>query len=558
MSRTGFSAAARESAWSALGEEAYDLLVIGGGITGVGVARDAAGRGLRVALVEAGDIADGTSSRSSRLVHGGLRYLETFEFGLVFEALSERRRLLELAPHLVRPLPFIFPVYRGDPTGLLKLTAGMWLYELLSLFRSPHRHRMFARRGVLEREPNLRADDLVGGALYHDAQVDDARLTLAVARGAHEAGANVVTRARVVAMQPGVHRMGSVRLEDTLTGREVEARARVVLNATGPWSDRVRRLADPEVAARLRTTKGAHIVVDRRRVGNRNAIIFRSSVDGRVMFVLPWRDFAYIGTTDTEYAGDPADAAADAADIEYLLASANAIFPAARLGPDDVLSTWAGVRPLLAPDASREVSESATSREHSIWRDASGLLNVAGGKLTTYRSMAAATVDAAAAILTAEFDVRSGQCYTEFLPLPGAPDDQEAEMRVLEEDLRRIDLPTELAHPLWRRYGSEVRGLLELISAEPDLRQPIVEGRPYLRGEVVWAVREELALTIEDVLRRRLQLFYDEEDGGLAAAPRVAEWMLEEDGIGWSDSEIAMQLEGYAGMVRDSRPTRVP
>jgi glycerol-3-phosphate dehydrogenase len=278
--------------------------------------------------------------------------------------LRERRRLLELAPHLVHPLPFLFPVFEGDPTGLVKLGAGMWLYDTLALFRTPQRHRLLRREAVRREEPELRSDGLRGGAVYYDAQVDDARLTLSVARAAHESGVVIVTHAPVVALELRSGSLGQATVRDALTGQEVRVRARLVVNAAGPWSDRVRRLADPSVKPRLRTTKGVHILLERGRVQHRHAIIFRSAVDGRVMFVLPWGEFTYIGTTDTEYRGDPDAVVADAADVRYLLDSANALFPAARLGTTDIVSTWAGVRPLLTPAILPERSTSATSREH--------------------------------------------------------------------------------------------------------------------------------------------------------------------------------------------------
>jgi glycerol-3-phosphate dehydrogenase len=315
---TPFSAAARAGHWSALGNGVFDVLVVGGGITGAAAARDAAGRGLSVALVDSGDWGHGTSSRSSRLAHGGLRYLETYNFGLVFEASAERRRLLELAPHLVHPQPFVFPVYQGGPTPFLMLQAGMWLYDALSLFRNIRRHRVLSRDNVQREEPRLRVAGLAGAAMYYDAAVDDARLTMANARGAHESGAAVVSHAEVIGfLNEGG--MAGARVRDRLTGAETEVRARVVINATGPWSDAVRRMADPRAKPRLRPTKGVHILVERERIGNRNAITFQSPLDGRVMFVLPWGDFTYVGTTDTDYHGKPEDVKADAADVDYLL-----------------------------------------------------------------------------------------------------------------------------------------------------------------------------------------------------------------------------------------------
>lgn len=556
MTPGSFSATGRDGVWTSVDDGIYDLIVVGGGITGAGVARDAAGRGLRVALIEQDDIGAGTSSRSSRLIHGGLRYLETYDFDLVFEALRERRRLLELAPHLVKPLPFLFPIFAGESPGPLKLRAGMWLYDALSTFRSPRRHQMLNAAGVAETEPLLRRDGIRGGAIYYDAQVDDARLTLEVARAAADAGADVLTYARV----EGIEGSGSgfrVSIVDTLaSGRRTDLRARLVLNATGPWSDRVRRLADPAIRPRLRTTKGVHVVVDRKRVGNRGAIILRSSVDGRVMFVLPWGKLTYIGTTDTEFSGDPATVRATPADVEYLLKSANSIFPEARLGLEDVVSTWAGVRPLLAPTEGERLAESQTSREHAIWRDASGLVNIAGGKLTTYRSMAQEAVDYLASILKDEHGIETGEYHTDLIPLPGTPEEdwEEASAR-LREEARTAGLSDDVATALANRYGVDASRILALVRADPHLAERLLPDEAYIRAEVIHSVRHELALTLEDVMQRRMHLFYEEVDGGLGIAPIVAELMAGEDGLRWTESEKGAQVAAYAEAVAATRPS---
>ena len=548
----------RDSVLASLGEEVFDLLVIGGGITGAGVARDAAGRGLRVALVDKGDIGAGTSSLSSRLVHGGLRYLETYDFDLVFEALRERRRLLELAPHLVRPLRFLYPVFADGGIGPLKLRAGMWLYDALSTFRSPGRHRMLKTDAVAEREPMLKTAGLRAGALYYDAQVDDARLTLAVAQAAHETGAVILTHAGVESISGGGERSPTtIKVADQLTpGRTLSIQAKVVLNATGPWCDRIRQLADPDVEPRLRTTKGVHIVVDQRRIGNRGALILRSSVDGRVMFVLPWGALTYIGTTDTELAGDPGSARADGADVRYLLESANSLFPEAHLRPEDVVSTWAGVRPLLAPAPSEHLSESETSREHAIWRDPSGLVNIAGGKLTTYRSMAAEAADFLANVLEKEFGIASGDFHTDLIPLPGAPEDEwEMASERLQREAAAVGIAASTGRALTERYGEQLTGVLALIREDPTLGEELLSGRPYLRAEVVHAVREELALTLEDVMRRRLHLFYEEVDGGIPVAELIAGMMASEEALAWSPEEVARQIGAYEAAVAETRPT---
>jgi glycerol-3-phosphate dehydrogenase len=552
-----FSAAARHRHLRALPEERWDLLVVGAGITGAAAARDAAGRGLRVALVDAGDVGCGTSSRSSRLIHGGLRYLETGDLRLVFEASAERRRLLALASHLVHPLPFLFPVFRGGPVGYRKLRAGMWLYDTLSLFRNIARHRMLPRDRALAEEPGLRAEGLAGAALYHDAAVDDARLTLANARGAHEAGAAVAPYAAVVGFLEGAGGIGGARVRDALEpGAEpVEVRARVVLNATGPWSDSLRRLADPGAEPRLRPTRGVHLMVRRERLANRHAITFQSPVDGRVMFVLPWGEHAYVGTTDTDFDGSPAEVRADAADVRYLLDSANGIFPGARLTEADVLSTWAGVRPLLAPrrGATTGLTAGATSREHEIWRDRSGLLNIAGGKLTTYRVMAKQVVDVAARALR-EAGVESGISPTADLPLPGDPGEPWEAFRARMEGLAAEAgfAPAVGAH-LARAYGEDAQGVLALAREAPELGRPILEGHPYLMAEAVHAVRAEMALTLEDVLVRRTHLFYEAADGGLPVAEAVARRMAAEPAIGWDAAGVGEQVAAYRRAVEATR-----
>ncbi|MEM1418691.1 MAG: glycerol-3-phosphate dehydrogenase/oxidase, partial [Myxococcota bacterium] len=377
--------------WAALRDGGpFDLVVVGGGITGAGVARDAARRGLRVALVEQRDLAYGTSSRSSKLVHGGLRYLEQGEVAMVFESVSERRTLMHLAPHLVAPLPFLFPVFESSKKSLLVIRAGMWIYDALALFRSYRRHVTLGREGVIEAEPGLRREGLRGSPLYYDCATDDARLTLETALDAAEAGAVVATGARVRRLVKNVRgEISGVVVESTLAGRDagrtVSLEARVVVNATGPWTDAVRKLSSlpgKERRRLLRPTKGVHVVVDRAKLPVQHAVVCVHPDDGRVLFALPWGDRSYLGTTDTDYRGAPEDVAATGEDVAYLLAAARHYFPEHPLAREDVLSTWAGLRPLIAPEGAG-LSASDVSREHEVLTDADGLVTVAGGKLTT-------------------------------------------------------------------------------------------------------------------------------------------------------------------------------
>ncbi|HXF95366.1 MAG TPA: glycerol-3-phosphate dehydrogenase/oxidase, partial [Gemmatimonadales bacterium] len=456
--------------------EPVDLLVIGGGITGAGIARDAALRGIRTAIVEKGDWGSGTSSNSSRLVHGGLRYLEQRDFGLVFEASRERRVLLRVAPHLVRPLAFLFPVYRGARVPAWRLRAGLWLYDLLSLFRNVKSHRWLRPRRVRREEPALRDRDLVGAALYYDAQTDDARLVLATVRSAARAGALAANYAEVVSLAKPDGRVRGATVRDLLTGETRTVRALVVVNATGPWADAVRRLDDPRAEPLLRPTKGAHVAVPRARIGHRHAVTMFSPIDGRVMFVLPWGELSYVGTTETDDAGSPDDVRVTADDVVYLLRSANAYFPNARLGPADVVSTWAGLRPLVV--AAGDLPPGAVPREHRIVESPAGLVTIAGGKLTTYRVMAQDVVDLVARRLH-DLDGRpvAGRPPTHRLPLPGG---EAADLEVLVEAARARDVSEPVARHLVASYGSESAAVLNLVGQDPALGRPVAAGRPEL------------------------------------------------------------------------------
>jgi glycerol-3-phosphate dehydrogenase len=519
-----------------------DLLVIGGGINGAGIARDAAMRGLRTILVEQNDLGSGTSSRSSRLIHGGLRYLEQGEFGLVLEANRERRTLQRIAPHLVWPLPFVFPVHRGDRISRWRLAAGMLLYDMLALFRNVRPHRMLGKRGMLEAEPMLRDRGLLGGARYWDAQCDDARLVVATARSAIHHGAFVANYMAVVALERTAGRVVGAQLEDRLTGERGVIRASVVVNATGPWSDQVRRLEDAGAAPLLQPTKGVHVVVDRSRLDHRDAIAFTSPIDGRVLFVLPWGDLSYIGTTDTDSSEPPDDLSVSAHDIVYLLRSANSRFPSARLSIEDVRATWAGLRPLVLD---RERVASKRSREHAIVVGSGGMLTVVGGKLTTYRSMAAQVVDQAMRELRhRDGRPRHAEARTDEEPLPGG---ETADLSQFRERGLELGIPAPSVDHLLRHYGTEAAGIFNLGGADRRLLRQLLPPHPAIEAEVVHAVRRELAQTIEDVLVRRFHLYYEHPEQGGPAARRVAELMGEE--LGWDLARIEEEAERYRSFV---------
>jgi glycerol-3-phosphate dehydrogenase len=546
----------------ALRRTPFDLLIIGGGINGAGIARDAVLRGLSVALVEQNDFASGTSSKSSKLIHGGLRYLENYEFALVLEASRERDHLRRhLAPHLVHPMPFVFPIFRGDPVGRLRLTAGLWVYDGLSAFRNIARHRSWGQRATLKHEPQLRSDGLRGAMHYYDCWTDDARLTLETLQSAIAEGAVVCNHVGVTELLREDGRLAGARVHDRPTGTSFTIRARQIVNATGPWLDRVRELDEPGTRPVLRLTKGVHIVVPRERVGNRNAIVLRAPADGRVMFAIPWEDQTLVGTTDTDYDARPEDVAADADDVRYLLDAVNAYFPAANLGEGDVIGAYAGLRPLVAPAETESETPSETSREEEIFESASGLLSLGGGKLTTYRRVAEKVVDRVIErVRKLEPERRFGECRTGELPLPGArvDDPDRGGFRGFAKRLRAEVAPPlddGLVRHLLQRYGVRARELIAALRREPAAARPLVPELPYRRLEVTRAADAEMAVTLDDVLRRRVPVSFRHRDGGAEAAADVGEAMSTV--LGWTPDETAAEVARYRAGVTAERDRRL-
>jgi glycerol-3-phosphate dehydrogenase len=523
-----------------LAADTADVLVVGGGITGAGIARDAAMRGLRTVLVEQSDLGAGTSSHSSRLIHGGLRYLEEGNLHLVYEALAERRVLLDIAPHLIHPLAFVFPVHRGDRVPLWKLAGGVWLYTLLALFRNVGGHSILGKRGLLRAEPAVRERGLTGGVRYHDAQCDDARLVIATARSAIRHGARMANYARVEGLDQADGKVRGARVRDLLTEETATVYARVVVNATGPWSDNLRRLEDAKATPVLRPTKGAHVMVSRARLGNRGAITMTSPIDGRVMFTLPWGEFAYIGTTDSDSSETPDHVTASADDVVYLLRSANAYFPNAHLSEHDVVATWAGLRPLLG-GTTKLVGASHVSREHAILEGLGGMLSIVGGKLTTYRRMAAQMVD----LVVQKLERLDGRrlphrAATDQEPLPGGEARDVSSFTQVGLDLGLA--PRTVEH-LLRHYGDETAAVLNLARERRSLMTPLMPEHPAIEAEVVHIARRELAQRVEDVLVRRIHLYYETGNHGATAADRVAALMGEE--LGWGAERVGAEADRY-------------
>ncbi|MEP6729448.1 MAG: glycerol-3-phosphate dehydrogenase/oxidase [bacterium] len=538
--RRDATSSSRAASMRALASEAFDVLVIGGGISGAGVARDAAMRGLRVALVEKDDFGSGTSSRSSRLVHGGVRYLEHGKIGLVFESSRERRILLRIAPHLVRPLSFVWPIYFGARIARWKLSVGLTLYDALALFRNVARHQRLDAHGVHVLEPKVRTTRLAGGARYWDAATDDARLTLANVLSAQRAGAIPVNHVGVTSLTRDGERVTGARVMDAETDAVIDVHARVVVNATGPWSDHVEAFARAGSAAGVRGSKGVHVSVPRSRIGNVSALTLVAPQDGRVMFVLPSGAFTIVGTTDTFDDVAPDDVRASEHDVTYLLDAANHYFPDASLTRADVVSAWAGLRP-LAVEQGGGSDPGRVSREHAISETTPGLVRVTGGKLTTYRSMASEVVDAVQRTLGG----RVTRCHTAGAPLEGG-DIADVAREII--DATRVIGDGVVAERLVHAYGSVWRDVWALASTDASLGMRVTPDRPYVLAELRHAVEHELARTLGDLLVRRTPVAFETADHGRETArriaPTVAEW------IGWDAAATVAAIDLYDEEVR--------
>jgi glycerol-3-phosphate dehydrogenase len=541
------SPAARKNAIARMTERELDVLVVGGGVVGAGSALDAVTRGLTTAIVEARDWASGTSSRSSKLVHGGLRYLEMLDFGLVREALRERGLLLDrIAPHLVRPVPFLYPlqhrVWERPYVG-----TGIALYDAMAYAsgtaRGLRHHRHLTRRQALREAPCLRPDTLTGAIQYWDAQVDDARHTLDVVRTAVDFGALAASRVKVTGFLRQGERVTGVTATDLETGDTFQVRAKQVINATGVWTDDTQGMADTRGQFHVRASKGIHLVVPRDRLPSNTGIILRT--EKSVLFVIPWGRHWIIGTTDTDWSLKKEHPAASSSDIDYVLDHVNAVL-SSPLTREDVEGVYAGLRPLLTGESE---STSKLSREHVVGHPVPGLVVVAGGKYTTYRVMAADAVDEAARTM----DARVPDSCTADLPLVGA-----AGYKALWNQRRSLAVTAGIhvvrVEHLLNRYGSCVSELLEMIAADPSLAEPLPGADDYLAVEARYAVTHEDARHVDDVLARRTRISIEAWDRGVAAAPRVAELMA--DVLGWNEEERKREVEYYLGRVAAERDSQ--
>ena len=526
-----------------LGDTRFDVLVIGGGITGAGVALDAASRGLRTALVERDDFASGTSSKSSKLVHGGLRYLQNGDVRLVYEALRERQRLRHNAPHLVRMLPFLIPIFSKDglinPKVARALGSAMWMYDLTGGARIGKLHKRLKKAEAVAHMPTLPEDRLAGGYLYYDAAADDARLTLTLVRTAVlDHGAVAANHAAVVELRHDDDQATGAVID--ADGQRIEVRARAVVNAAGVWSDDVRALDEGGDPDSIRPAKGIHITVPWSKVRNDIAVVVPVPKDKRSVFVVPWLptddggfELTYIGTTDTDYDGPIDDPQCTADDIAYLLKAIN-FSVREPLTTADVVGTWAGLRPLVKAASTGRTAD--LSRQHRVTRSSSGVITVTGGKLTTYREMAEDTVDELVEHLDG-LPRSARRCRTADLKVRGAQ----------AVDPKASGLTRHLAD----RFGTEARVLHALIAEDASLGTPLVAGLPYVRAEAVYAARHEMATTVDDVMARRTRARLQAREASAQAAGDVAALMAPE--LGWSPEEAASQADAYVALVAAER-----
>ena len=557
----------RADALRRLADTHFDVLVIGGGVTGCGTALDAASRGLRTALVERDDFASGTSSTSSKLVHGGLRYLQQGDVRLVYEALAERQRLRKNAPHLVKVLPFLLPVFgKGGviPKKLSRaLGSAMWMYDITGGARIGRLHKRISADEAVAHMPTLPREKLASSYLYYDAQADDARLTLTLARtAAIDHGAVITNGTRVIEVLKGADGKACGARVEAVDGQGepvvIDVRADAVVNAAGVWSDDIRALDEGTHPDSIRPAKGIHITVPWAKVRNDIAVVVPVRSDKRSVFVVPWGDFTYIGTTDTDYQGPLDDPQCTPEDIAYLLAAMNDAMTV-ELTEADILGTWAGLRPLVRDAGSERTAD--LSRRHRVTPSASAVVTVTGGKLTTYREMAADTVDLVLAeVLGAKVVERVAKhSRTRRLPLRGAEGYTDVlAMATTAGAVGRNGLesagpstPASRIEHLANRYGGEARGLLAMIDRDPSLADPLVPGLPYLRAEAVYAARYEMARSLDDILSRRTRARLLGRDASALAAPDVA--ALVADDLGWDAAEQERQVKAYRAAIDEER-----
>ncbi len=540
-----FSWQTRAQSIAQMKAEPFDVLIIGGGITGAGLALDAAARGLKTALIEKRDFAAGTSSRSTKLIHGGLRYLEHYDFALVREGLRERAELLKLAPHLDEPFPFVIPIYadkRRNYDHPLLVRAGLVLYDLLAGKYNIQRHRRIARAEALQLAPQLDPRGLKGALVYYDGRTNDARLVIEIIKTAHAHSAAIANYVKFVSFRKdAAGKVSGAQLCDEFTNELFNVQAHVVINATGVWMNEVRSLSADLSAddKQLRPSKGIHLTVSAERLQVTTAWLIPALGEKRFYFVVPWEGRVNIGTTDTDYRGDKDAPGALEAEVTNILQAINAYFPSAQLEPSDVISAWAGLRPLISSGNANQ-STTAVSRKEEIFTDPDGLISLAGGKLTTYRLMAERGIDLAVEQLQARFGVAAQPVSTKQIILSGGFPRADLEAQA-QQMAHRENLPLATAHHLLHNYGTNAEHLLALMHEDEALRQQLLPDLPNLAAEVIYAVREELALTIADVLTRRTRLAM--LGAALNCVATTADLMARE--LDWDEAQKAQQIADF-------------
>ena len=528
----------RQSAITALGSESFDVLVIGGGVNGVGAALDAASRGLKVALIESQDIAAGTSSRSSKLIHGGLRYLEQYDFKLVREALHERELLVStLCPHLVKPVGFLFPLTEKFKERTY-VGAGLALYDALRGFqRGMPWHKHLSQKQINEIAPSLRPDIIMGAIKYFDAQVDDARHTLSVARTAARHGAVIATRVSAESLIRNGKRVVGVNARDLVSGERIAIKATVTVMCAGVWSDELHANFDLKAGYNVTMSKGVHIVLPGSAIKSDAGIILKTPVS--VLFIIPWADKWIVGTTDTPYTGDRAEPFANREDVQYIVDQANRVLTP-QIKIDEIIGVYAGLRPLVANNKGSATTK--LSREHTVDRPAPGFVSIAGGKYTTYRIMGRDVIDLA----VNELRKLSPESVTEKLPLIGA-DGYFALVQQIEAIADESGLDSQTVTHLLNRYGSLISEILDLIKADPSLAKKLDADLPYLKAEIYYAVSHEGARSVDDVISRRTRISFEAHNQGLDLADAIAEIIAPV--LDWSTTERKASVAAYELLV---------
>jgi glycerol-3-phosphate dehydrogenase len=524
----------RDEALKSLATVTFDVLVIGGGVTGVGAALDAASRGLKVALVDASDLASGTSSRSSKLIHGGLRYLEQYDFKLVREALHERELMVSsLAPHLVKPLAFLYPLHEKVRERTY-VGAGLALYDALRGFqRALPGHKHISQKKIAEIAPSLRPDIVTGAIKYFDAQVDDARHTMMIARTAVRHGAVIATNVRVESLVKEGKRVLGVKARDTETGKLITIKATATVMCAGIWSDELHDSFGLKAGYNVTMSKGVHIVLPKNAIKSKEGIILKT--EKSVLFLIPWADKWIVGTTDTPYTGDRREPLADSADVEYIITEANKVLKP-KLKIEDVIGVYAGLRPLVANK--KDSATTKLSREHTVDRSAPGFVSIAGGKYTTYRVMGKDVIDLAGIELRRIIP----ESVTEKLPIVGA-DGYFALVQQTERIADESGLSTESVMHLLNRYGSLISEVLEIIKEDPKMAKPLTKDLPYLKAEIYYAASHEGARSVDDVISRRTRLAFEAPNSAMDLASDVATIIAPV--LGWTPKQKKDSINSY-------------